>query len=82
MPTRIELDDELSARLGPMAKARGISLRELVRELLRQALAAPPKQALSRYTLRAHDFGADLENPWAVFAELETQDYLTLLTRK
>ena len=83
MPTRIEIDDELSGRLAPIAKARGISVRELVREMLRQAVQNGEKSAgPARYTLPVYDFGTDIENPWATFAELETEEYLSQLTRK
>jgi plasmid stability protein len=83
MPTRIEIDDELSGRLEPIAKARGISVRDLVREILRQAVQTGEKSDRpTRYTLPAFDFGTDIDNPWAMFAELESEEYLTLLTRK
>jgi hypothetical protein len=83
MPTRIEIDDELSGRLAPLAKARGVSVRELVREILGQAVQTGEKSdGPARYTLPAFDFGTDIENPWAMFAELESEEYLSLLTRK
>lgn len=83
MASRIEIDDELAARLQPLAKARGISVRELAREILRQATQEGVKApAPNRYTLPTRDFGIHIENPWARFAELETDEYLKLFQKK
>jgi plasmid stability protein len=84
MAIRIDIEDDgLAERLRIRAKARGISLREYIQELLRRAAEAEVQAQLpERYELITHDFGAHLENPWATLAEMELTEFTKLLSRK
>lgn len=83
MMTQLEIDDDLAARLEMAAKSRGLSFRAFAREALAQAASAPAAQAAPlRFTQLVHDFGRDLESPWAQLAELETEEQLAKFLRK
>ncbi|CAN5921276.1 hypothetical protein BH23ACT10_BH23ACT10_37430 [soil metagenome] len=53
------LDDELVGRLKRRAAERGHSAEEEHREILRQVLAAPPREALPELLLSMPDVGDD-----------------------
>jgi hypothetical protein len=77
------MKDELAEKLQAVAKARGMTLRELIPTLLEQAVAAPASPSTpSRYVLKTHDFGAHIEQPWTVFADLESQEYIRSFAKK
>jgi hypothetical protein len=84
MATRIDLDDTLAERLRALAKTRGISLREYITDLLHEALSKVSTQppAMDRFQQRTYDFGVNVENPWAVLVEIETEEYMKLLAKK
>ena len=59
MRTTIDLDDLLLGELKQQAAHRGRTLRELVNDLLRQAMAAPEPNAKYRFNWKPHRGGRD-----------------------
>jgi len=57
MRTTIDLDDLLLGELKQQAAHRGSTLRELVNDLLRQAMAAPEPNAKYRFNWKPHRGG-------------------------
>ncbi|MGV3773465.1 MAG: hypothetical protein ACO1QB_11225 [Verrucomicrobiales bacterium] len=82
MTTTIEIDDQLAEHLEAAAKARGVTLRDHVHQVLRQSLSTGGAAGASVYQLPVRDFGAHVENPWLALAEIESEEYRKLYTRK
>jgi len=76
MITNLEIDNRLAAQLESAAKARGISTRQFIREVLRQAVANPtPSPAPTRFVQKVHDFGTHIETPWTILVDIESEGY-------
>lgn len=83
MITNLELEEELVERLEKIAKARGISFRELVRGVLEQtANSAVSNRVVCRFEQVVHDFGGHIESPWNTLVELEIDEYAQNFSRK
>ena len=82
MITNLELDDELARKLESLAKARGVSLRTFIGDLLAQAAETSFITAPSRFTQKVHDFGAHVDAPWTLLAELESEEYILKYSKK
>jgi hypothetical protein len=79
--TTIEIDDQLAEHLEAAAKARGLSLREHIRQVLRQSLSLSAAGS-AVYQLPVRDFGAHIENPWLALAEIESEECRKFQSRK
>lgn len=85
MPTHLEINPELAARLETAAKSRGLTVRDFVEEALRQRVAETPEPVSNPpapYVLKTFDFGVHLESPWTVLADLESQEFTSKEPRK
>ena len=72
MMLRMEVEGELLTQAEAAAKARGLTLNEFVAVALRSAVAQTSFTAPSAFAQKVHDFGAHLESPWSLLADLET----------
>jgi hypothetical protein len=72
MMLRLEIEDELMGQAEAAAKAQGVSFDAFVKQALRGAVAQTRFRAPTIFEQRVHDFGADLESPWSLLADLET----------
>ncbi|MGZ8900475.1 MAG: hypothetical protein ACXW3Z_10300 [Limisphaerales bacterium] len=72
MILRLEVESNLLTQAEAAAKARGLAFNEFVMVALRSAVAQTKFTAPSAFTQKVHDFGAHLESPWSLLAELET----------
>jgi hypothetical protein len=76
MIAKFDMDEALMAQVEAAAKARGMSFREFIREALHHAVNMPaPAARPAPFFQKVHDFGAHLETPWIVLADLETEGY-------
>lgn len=83
MNTRLELDNELASRLEAAAKARGVTLKDFVSDVLKETVNhGPPAAPPAPYTLKTFDLGAHIESPWTVLADLEVQEYGRSIAKK
>ncbi len=57
MRTTVTLDDDVAAKLREDMRRSGSSFKELVNNLLRRALAAPPAESRPRFKVRARPMG-------------------------
>ena len=77
MIKNLEIDEAVLKQLEAIAKARAISVRNLIREILGEAARnAVPLCCPARFTQKTHDFGAHIEAPWTLLAELESEEYV------
>jgi hypothetical protein len=72
MILRMEVEGDLISQAEAAAKARGLAFHEFVSVALRSAVAQTQFTPPSAFTQKVHDFGAHLESPWSLLAELET----------
>lgn len=72
MILRLELETDLFSQIEAAAKSRGLGFDQFVIEALRSAVAQTKPAMPSSFIQRVHDFGAHLESPWTVLAEIET----------
>jgi hypothetical protein len=82
MNFNLELETNLAASVDAAAKARGVSSREFIRQALQHAAAQPVSARCAPFFQKAHDFGAHVETPWTVLAELETDEHLQKNARR
>ena len=71
----LDLPENLVKRLEDVAKASGISFRDLMLEALQSAVQIERRAVSLVFTQRVHDFGTHLESPWTALSELETESY-------
>lgn len=77
MIKNLEIDEAVLKQLEAIAKARAMSLRNLIREILSDAAKdAIPLCCPTRFTQKTHDFGAHIEAPWTLLGELESEEYV------
>jgi len=74
---RVDLEEELIAQAEASAKAQGLGFKEFVATALRSAVAQTKFTPPSAFTQKTHDFGAHLESPWSLLADLETNATVT-----
>ena len=72
MIVRLEIEDELMDQAESSAKAQGVSFDEFVKQALRGAVAQTKFTVPKIFEQKVHDFGVDVESPWSVLADLET----------
>lgn len=77
MILRLEVDGDLITQAEAAAKARGLAFNEFVVVALRSAVAQTKFTPPSAFTQKTHDFGAHLESPWSLLADLETNATVT-----
>jgi predicted CopG family antitoxin len=86
MVKNLDIDDAAAEQLEGMAKARGISFSELVREIINEAIRKQlpqlPQGTTSQFRQKVHDFGAHLEAPWTVLADIESEEYVRKYAKK
>ncbi len=81
MRTTLTLDDDVAIRLEGLRRARSLTFKEVVNQLLRQALSAvdQPKPSKKRYVTQVYDLGpsliGNLDNIAEVLAIAEGEDY-------
>ena len=80
--TTIEIDDQLAEHLEAAAKAKGVTLREHIHQVLRQSIAAGGAPGSTVCHVPVRDFGAHVENPWLALAEIESEECRKSLSRK
>ena len=74
----VDLPDALLQRVEASAREQGVPFREFVANALQAAVTSASGKRPARakaFSQRVHDFGTHLESPWAVLAELETEEY-------
>ena len=74
----VDVPDDLLQRVEAAAREQGVPFREFVAAALQAAVASPGGRRSRRFrgfSQRVHDFGTHLDSPWAVLAELETDEY-------
>lgn len=72
MMLRVEIEDELMARSEAAAKQQGVSFKEFVSTALKTAVMQAKFATPPVFKQKVHDFGAHLESPWSLLADLET----------
>jgi hypothetical protein len=82
MTLNVEMDETLAASIEAAAKARGVSQRDFVRQALQHAASQPVTARCAPFFQKVHDFGAHVETPWSVLAELESEEYVQKYARK
>ena len=83
MNTRLEIDTELATRLEAAAKARGVTLKDFVADVLKETVNQdPPTAPPAPYVLKTYDLGGHIESPWTVLADLEVQEYSRTTSKK
>ena len=72
MIVRLDIEGDLLSQVEAVARGQGIEFKEFVNTALRAAVAQAKFVAPSTFTQKVHDFGAHLESPWTLLADLET----------
>ena len=72
MIVRVQVEDDLLARVEVAASSQGVQFDAFVASALRVAVAQVQLTAPIRFVQKVHDFGTHLESPWSLLAELET----------
>lgn len=72
MILRVEIEDELAAQTEGAAKAQGLRFNDFIVAALRAAIAQTRFSTPPVFTQKVHDFGAHVESPWSLLADLET----------
>ena len=78
----LEMDETLVESVDAAAKARGVSSREFIRQALQHAASLPVSAPCAPFFQKTHDFGAHVETPWTLLAELESEDHIRKYSRK
>lgn len=69
---RVEVEDELVTQTEAAAKQQGVSFKEFIATALRGAVEQAKFATPPVFTQKVRDFGAHLESPWSLLADLET----------
>lgn len=71
----IEFGDDLLGRIEAAAKGEGVSMREFITSALEMRLSATQPAPPRRFAQKAFAFGAHVESPWTLLAEIEGEAY-------
>jgi hypothetical protein len=83
MVKSVDIDEAVVKQLEAIAKARAISVRSLMREILTQAARdTVPLCCPARFIQKTHDFGSHVEAPWTLLAELESEEHVQKYAKK
>ena len=72
MIVRLEIEGDLLTRVEAVARAQGIEFKEFVNAALRTAVAEAKFVPPAYFSQKVHAFGAHIESPWTLLADLET----------
>ena len=83
MIKNLDIEEGVVKQLEVIAKARAMSVRSLMREILTQAArGGVPLCCPARFSQKTHDFGAHVEAPWTLLAELESEEHVRKYAKK
>lgn len=78
----LNIDESLFKKLESLSKRKGTTIQQCIAELVEGHGVAENEPGLERFSQKVHDLGAHIENPWTLLAELESEAYLKLYSRK
>lgn len=82
MMISLNIDESLFRKLETLSKRRGTTIQQCLAEIVEEHENTSAPRALERFSQKVYDLGEHIENPWTLLAELESEAYLKMYSRK